>query len=254
MAAGRIAFAIVLLCTSCGADDAVAAPDAAPAQTPTPLARPTDLGGGAPQQAQEPAGQASDGVAEERQKFRGLLRREAEKTGLPSDIADAVVSIESGYDPSVIGGVGEIGLMQVRPETAAMLGFRGDSAELAQPEVNIRYGVAYLAEAWRLAGGDLCRALMKYRAGHGEEQMSALSIIYCGRARAHLAAIGSPFAAGASVPMIADAAGPRLRTAMRRAPRIRTEAVSRAFWAAHEARIAAITRRIEAKWRKVASR
>jgi hypothetical protein len=27
-----------------------------------------------------------------------------------------------------------------------------------------RYGVSYLAEAWKLANGNLCRALMKYRA------------------------------------------------------------------------------------------
>ena len=61
---------------------------------------------------------------------------------------------------ALLADVGEIGLMQVRPETAALLGFRGDLAELARPEVNIHYGVAYLAEAWRLANGDLCRALM----------------------------------------------------------------------------------------------
>jgi hypothetical protein len=89
-----------------------------------------------------------------------------------------------------VGGVGEIGLMQVRPTTAAMLGFRGSHAELAEPEANIRYGVAYLAKAWRLAGGDLCRALMKYRAGHGEETITPLSAEYCRRAKVHLADLG----------------------------------------------------------------
>jgi hypothetical protein len=58
--------------------------------------------------------------------------------------------------------------------------------------------------------------------------------------------------------MVFDSVQPQLqrnvRTARRGLPRIRTEAVSRAFWAAHDARIAAITRRIEAKWRKMASR
>ena len=108
--------------------------------------------------------------------YRALIKREAEKNGLPSDIADAVAAIESGYDPGAVGGVGEIGLMQVRPETAAMMGFKGDAAELAKPDVNIHYGVTYLGQAWRLANGDLCRALMKYRAGHGEEMMSELSV------------------------------------------------------------------------------
>jgi hypothetical protein len=37
---------------------------------------------------------------------------------------------------------------------------------------------------------------MKYRAGHGEERMTPLSVEYCRRVRAHLAAIGSPIVAG----------------------------------------------------------
>lgn len=123
-----------------------------------------------------------------------LVAREAERRGLPAAVADAVVMVESAYDPSVIGTIGEMGLMQVRPGTAAMLGFTGSKEALAEPDTNIRYGVEYLAQAWRLAGGNLCRTLMKYRAGHGEERMSPRSVEYCRRARVHLAAIGSPLA------------------------------------------------------------
>jgi Transglycosylase SLT domain len=188
-----------------------------------------------------------------RKAYRALIQKEAEKNGLPADIAESVAAIESGYDPAAIGTVGEIGLMQVRPETAAMLGFKGDLTELARPEVNIHYGVAYLGRAWQLANGDLCRALMKYRAGHGEETMSALSVTYCGRARAHLAAMGSPFGAGVAIPFVFDPLLPRMPAA-KRGPRIRTAAVSRAFWAAQEARVKAIRARIEAKWRRMASR
>jgi Transglycosylase SLT domain len=117
--------------------------------------------------------------------------QEAAAHGVPPALVDAVVRIESRYDPAAVGSVGEVGLMQVRPKTAALLGFRGSPAELAEPQTNLRYGVAYLAKAWRLAGGDLCRALMKYRAGHGSETMSALSIEYCRRARLHLVAAGT---------------------------------------------------------------
>jgi soluble lytic murein transglycosylase-like protein len=123
---------------------------------------------------------------------RAMVEQEVRKTGLPADVADAVVQVESNYDPSVIGGVGEIGLMQIRPGTAAMLGFRGSTEELAKPEINIHYGVAYLSKAWRLANGDLCRTLMKYRAGHGQEVMTPRSVNYCNRARKHLAALGTP--------------------------------------------------------------
>ena len=53
----------------------------------------------------------------------------------------------------------------------------------------------------------MCRALMKYRAGHGEERMSPLSAEYCRRARGYLAAIGSPLVQGA-VPTIGRPEGP----------------------------------------------
>ncbi len=104
------------------------------------------------------------------------LTREAERQGLPPAVADAVAVVESAYNPNAVGGVGEVGLMQVLPTTATMLGHAGPSTALFDPDVNIRYGVTYLAQAWRLTGGDLCQTLMKYRAGHGETRMSALSV------------------------------------------------------------------------------
>lgn len=124
--------------------------------------------------------------------YRALIEREVRHTSLPADVAEAVMGVESGYDPSRIGSSGEIGLMQVMPATARMLGFSGTMAEFAAPEINIKYGVAYLAEAWAKAGGDLCTALMKYRAGHGETRFSQLSVDYCVRARARLFAKGYP--------------------------------------------------------------
>jgi soluble lytic murein transglycosylase-like protein len=92
--------------------------------------------------------------------------------------------VESGYNPAAIGGVGEIGLMQILPSTPRMLGFAGSNSDLAVPATNIHYGVTYLARAWRLAGGDLCTAVMKYRAGHGETRFSYLSVNYCLAVRA----------------------------------------------------------------------
>src|SRR5690349_18675662 len=125
-----------------------------------------------------------------RQLYLGRLTREAIAQGLPPAVADAVASVESGYDTDARGAAGEVGLMQILPATAAMLGHTGSLLDLMKPETNIRYGVLYLAQAWRLTNGDLCRSLMKYRAGHGEERMTPLSLQYCARARAHLASIG----------------------------------------------------------------
>jgi soluble lytic murein transglycosylase-like protein len=106
-------------------------------------------------------------------------------------LVDVVGQIESRCDPTAVGSIGEIGLMQVSPKTAALLGFQGTTAESAEPRTNLRYGVGYLAKAWRLADGELCCALMKYCAGHGSNQMNDLIIEYCRRAPQHLAAVGT---------------------------------------------------------------
>jgi hypothetical protein len=102
------------------------------------------------------------------------------------------MKIESGYRANAHGRVGEIGLMQVMPPTARLLGFSGDDEALADPETNIRLGARYLPEAWRLANGDLRTALMKCRAGHSETRFSVLSVRYCIAVRTHLAHVGHP--------------------------------------------------------------
>lgn len=169
-----------------------------------------------------------------RSHYLAVVAREAERQGFPTAVADAVVMVESAYNPSVVGTVGEVGLMQVRPSTAAMLGFSGSNEALAEPETNIRYGVEYLAQAWRLAGGDLCRALMKYRAGHGEERMTPRSVEYCRRARIHLAATGSPLANDATAVATEPSAPVQVASAqpiqLGRAPRLTAEEQRRAAY------------------------
>ena len=70
--------------------------------------------------------------------YRLIAASEARRTGVPQQIVDAVMRVESGYDPMASGDAGEIGLMQILPGTAAMLGFRGTMAELREPHTNIR--------------------------------------------------------------------------------------------------------------------
>jgi soluble lytic murein transglycosylase-like protein len=125
-----------------------------------------------------------------RNEYRALIEREAHTFGLPPALVDAVMAVESRYNSASVGLDGEVGLMQVMLPTARMLGFTGTPSELAAPETNVHYGAKYLAGAWRLAGGDLCTAAMKYRAGHGETRFSFLSVEYCMRVRSHLAANG----------------------------------------------------------------
>jgi soluble lytic murein transglycosylase-like protein len=134
-----------------------------------------------------------------RETFKAFATCQASLYGLEPVLAHAVMEIESGFDPDVHGADGEVGLMQVMPATARMLGFRGSLDELAVPATNIALGVRYLAQANSLAAGDLCTTVMKYRAGHGETRFSELSVRYCGRARAILAREG--FAVAGPLPV-----------------------------------------------------
>lgn len=124
--------------------------------------------------------------------YQRIAEAEAQRNGIPFAMVDAVMRVESNYDPGARGAAGEIGLMQILPSTAALMGFEGTPAALAAPGVNIGYGARYLAEAWRLAGNDICTTVMKYRAGHGETRFSVRSVNYCRAVRKHLAAAGYP--------------------------------------------------------------
>jgi soluble lytic murein transglycosylase-like protein len=107
----------------------------------------------------------------------------AEDAGIPDSLVRAVVRVESDWDQSMTGLAGEIGLMQIKPETAREMGFVGENDKLYEPDTNIRWGVRYLAEAWRLANGDLCQTVLKYNAGHQAVKMTPAVTEYCSRVR-----------------------------------------------------------------------
>lgn len=128
------------------------------------------------------------------------VKKYAEASRVPIDLADAVAIIESAYDPQAVGSADEIGVMQVRLTIAREQGFEGTVQELFDPETNIRIGVTYLAGAWERSGGNVCQALMKYRVGWDETRISPLSAEYCRRALIYLNTIGSPLARGLAAP------------------------------------------------------
>ena len=155
-------------------------------------------------------------TASGRSDYVTIIAREAASVGIPRELVQAIMAVESGFNPGAVGADGEIGLMQIMPGTARMLGFSGSLAELADAEINIAYGTAYLAGAWRLANRDICTAAMKYRAGHGESRFSFLSVEYCIRVRAELAALGFPVTGSVPQPTFGQPDGPRGRAAVGR--------------------------------------
>lgn len=87
----------------------------------------------------------------------------AGKAGLDPALVLAVIEAESGHDPAAISSKGAVGLMQILPETAALMGF----AEFADPATNLEVGCLYLASLIERFGGDVELALAAYNAGPG---------------------------------------------------------------------------------------
>jgi len=139
------------------------------------------LSGSVPATAQVELGQRADGVKVIRnepsktrawrlsarlmpiptRKMAELVERMASEGDLDPRLVQAVMQVESGYNPRAYSNKGAIGLMQLMPATARELAV-GDPWD---PEQNVRGGVAYLKRMLDLFSGDLDFALAAYNAG-----------------------------------------------------------------------------------------
>lgn len=90
-----------------------------------------------------------------------LIDVHARRTGLDPRLVQAVVQVESGYNPRARSNKGAMGLMQLMPGTAREL----QVSDPYDPEDNIRGGTTYLRRMLAAFGGDLQLALAAYNAG-----------------------------------------------------------------------------------------
>ncbi len=118
--------------------------------------------------------------------YTALISEYAQEYGVPVELAHAVVQVESNFRPTVRGSAGEIGLMQIKPATAKLMGYKGPDYGLYDPETNIRYGMKYLAGAHDRGDGKTCGTILKYNAGHAAKRMNPVSKRYCERVEAIL--------------------------------------------------------------------
>ena len=121
--------------------------------------------------------------------LEAIVDRHAAVHGLPKDFARAIVRLESGWNAQLTGAAGEVGLMQIKHETARYMGYAGSRAELYEPDTNVKWGMKYLADAWKLAQGDHCGTVLRYQAGLQAKTMTGGARAYCARLRQALAAI-----------------------------------------------------------------
>ena len=116
-------------------------------------------------------------------RYGAIIARHAQANGVPAYLAQAVVRVESNFRPNARGSAGEVGLMQIKPATARMLGYSGSIKGLFDPETNIRFGMKYLGQAHKLGGGDTCGTILRYNAGHGAKRMNPVSSAYCSKVK-----------------------------------------------------------------------
>ncbi|MGV6874438.1 lytic transglycosylase domain-containing protein [Pseudochelatococcus sp. B33] len=135
--------------------------------------------------------------AASRERYRALIAQHAAANGIPFALGDAVVRVESRYQPHV-SNAGALGLMQIKHRTARGVGYSGSAKGLMNPETNIKYGMKYLGQAYRLANGDTCGTVMRYQSGHYAKRPSRANLAYCAKVRTIIASLGTELAATAA--------------------------------------------------------
>ena len=111
--------------------------------------------------------------------MRKLVRRFAAKHEIPEALLHRVIQRESDYRPHARNGP-YWGLMQILPQTAAQMGFQGSPERLLDPEVNLKYAGRYLRGAWKVADGDIDRAVMWYARGYYYEARDRCMLVATG--------------------------------------------------------------------------
>lgn len=105
-------------------------------------------------------------VSPARDNIDALIEAHAKANGVPASFIHRVVKRESGYNPRAVGRGGAMGLMQIKHGTARALGYSGPAAGLLDAKINLTYGVAYLAGAYKTAHGNEAQAYSYYARGY----------------------------------------------------------------------------------------
>jgi soluble lytic murein transglycosylase len=98
-----------------------------------------------------------------------VIRQQSREKGVDAALIAAVIYAESKFEDRT-SSAGARGLMQITPDAAADIerhsgGTTFELGDLADPEINIRYGTFLLAELLERYDGDVVAVLAAYNAG-----------------------------------------------------------------------------------------
>lgn len=96
-----------------------------------------------------------------RSNYASYIQAAAIENNVDAALIRAVITAESGYNPSAVSRAGAVGLMQLMPETA----IRYNVIDSHDPEQNIHGGTRYLRDLLTLFKNDLRLVIAAYNAG-----------------------------------------------------------------------------------------
>lgn len=97
--------------------------------------------------------------------LRRLINKYADIHDIPVTLLHRVIIRESTHNPAARNGP-YYGLMQILPETARTMGYRGAPEGLLDAETNLIYAGRYLRGAWLVSDGDEATAVSWYARGY----------------------------------------------------------------------------------------
>jgi soluble lytic murein transglycosylase-like protein len=110
---------------------------------------------------QEPAYDQRRFTVDSHSRYASQIQAAAMANNIEAALIRAVISVESGYNPSAVSRAGAVGLMQLMPETA----MRYKVTDRHDPDQNIHGGAEYLRDLLRMFNYDLHLAIAAYNAG-----------------------------------------------------------------------------------------
>jgi len=134
--------------------------------------------------------------AKSRKRFLGHVEQVAKLYKLDPELIDAVISVESAYDPQAVSDKGALGLMQLMPGTAR----RFDVADPLDPVANMHGGARYLRWLMDRFDNDLDLVLAAYNAGEGALEEHGNRIPPYAETRAYVARVRRLYDARQKVP------------------------------------------------------